>query len=169
MYGGKELSDSIGNGRKAVHGCSCILCRKNHNGKALSLPFGSAERIKGNRMFVPHAEARRGSMEILHPATLCRCLWRYRGLVGLLTVRELRTRYRGSVLGIAWTLLTPMLMLGVYAFAFGLVFPAKWPVVSETVPVPLTLFCGMAFFGLFADCFQRAPGLIVLQPQFVRK
>jgi lipopolysaccharide transport system permease protein len=107
--------------------------------------------------------------DLLHPGTLMACLWKHRGLIGLLTLRELRTRYRGSVLGIAWALVIPLLMLAVYAFAFGLVFPAKWPVTAGTIPVALTLFCGMAFFGLFAECLQRAPSLVASQPQFVKK
>jgi lipopolysaccharide transport system permease protein len=120
-------------------------------------------------MLVLRAPVVPGWSELLHPTTWAACLWRQRGLIGLLTLRDIRTRYRGSVLGIAWALVTPLLMLVVYAFAFGLVFPARWPVGAEKVPVALTLFCGMAFFGLFAECLQRAPGLIVTQPQFVRK
>lgn len=107
--------------------------------------------------------------ELLHPLAPIQSLWRHRGLIGLLTLRDLRTRYRGSVLGIAWSLLTPLLLLAVYAFAFGLVLPARWPVTASSVPVPLILFCGVACFGFFAECLQRAPGLVVTQPQFVKK
>ncbi len=52
---------------------------------------------------------------------VARLLVRCRGLVGTLVVRELRARYRGSVLGFAWSLLNPLLLLAVYSFVFGLI------------------------------------------------
>ena len=49
-------------------------------------------------------------------------LIRYRGLLTTLVVRELKARYRGSALGFLWSLLNPLLLLGVYSFVFGYVF-----------------------------------------------
>lgn len=48
-------------------------------------------------------------------------LWRHRELVWMLTSRELRARYKGSVLGLAWSLVNPFLMTAIYAFVFGVV------------------------------------------------
>ncbi len=50
---------------------------------------------------------------------VARCLVRYRGLLWTLVQRELRARYRGSVLGFFWSLLNPLLLLAVYSFVFG--------------------------------------------------
>ncbi len=51
---------------------------------------------------------------------------RYRGLLGTLTARELKARYRGSVLGFFWSLINPLLLLGVYSAVFGLILvPAR--------------------------------------------
>jgi ABC-type polysaccharide/polyol phosphate export permease len=47
---------------------------------------------------------------------------RFRGLLATLVGRELKARYRGSALGFVWSLLNPLLLLGVYSFVFGLVF-----------------------------------------------
>ncbi len=47
---------------------------------------------------------------------------RFRGLLGTLVSRELKARYRGSALGFVWSLLNPLLLLGVYSFVFGYVF-----------------------------------------------
>ena len=47
---------------------------------------------------------------------------RFRGLLGTLVARELKARYRGSALGFLWSLLNPLLLLGVYSFVFGYVF-----------------------------------------------
>jgi ABC-type polysaccharide/polyol phosphate export permease len=49
-------------------------------------------------------------------------LIRYRGLLATLVARELKARYRGSALGFVWSLLNPLLLLGVYSFVFGYVF-----------------------------------------------
>lgn len=49
-------------------------------------------------------------------------VWRFRSLLGTLVSRELKARYRGSALGFVWSLLNPLLLLGVYSFVFGYVF-----------------------------------------------
>lgn len=48
-------------------------------------------------------------------------IFRFRGLLATLTARELKARYRGSVLGFLWSLVNPLLLLGVYAIVFGLI------------------------------------------------
>jgi len=57
---------------------------------------------------------------------VARQLFRFRGLLGTLTARELKARYRGSVLGFLWSLANPLLLLAVYSFVFGVLFkPAR--------------------------------------------
>ena len=53
---------------------------------------------------------------------VARQLFRFRGLLGTLTARELKARYRGSVLGFLWSLANPLLLLAVYSFVFGVLF-----------------------------------------------
>lgn len=67
-------------------------------------------------------------------------LYRQRGLVGVLVVRELKARYRGTFLGYLWSLLNPLLLLGVYTAVFTFVIPAR---VTLPVPYPLFLFAGL--------------------------
>lgn len=69
-----------------------------------------------------------------------RDLYRHRALVAILTSRELKARYRGSVLGFVWSLLNPLLMLVVYTIVFQLVLPNRSP---ATRPYALFLFCGL--------------------------
>ena len=54
-----------------------------------------------------------------------------RYLIGQLAKREIIGRYRGTSLGLAWSLINPLLMLGVYTFVFGIVFQARWGVTSS--------------------------------------
>ena len=55
-----------------------------------------------------------------------RLLWRHRGLFRQLLVRNISARYRGSVLGLAWSFAHPLMMLAVYTFVFGIIFKARW-------------------------------------------
>ena len=52
--------------------------------------------------------------------------WEHKTLVALLIKREIELRYKGSLLGILWTLLTPILMLFVYTFVFTVIFGMRW-------------------------------------------
>ena len=54
-------------------------------------------------------------------------LLRHRELIAQLTRREVSQRYKGSLLGMAWPLVQPLLMLTVYTFVFSVVFRARWP------------------------------------------
>jgi lipopolysaccharide transport system permease protein len=67
-------------------------------------------------------------------------LVRHRALLATFTVRELKGRYRGSVLGFFWSLLQPLLLLLVYSFVFGHVFQ---PRVAGAEPYPLFLVSGL--------------------------
>lgn len=68
-------------------------------------------------------------------------LVRFRALLATLTSRDLKARYRGSVLGFLWSLVNPLLLLAVYTFVFGFVF--RRPVGGETEPYALFLICGL--------------------------
>jgi ABC-type polysaccharide/polyol phosphate export permease len=52
-------------------------------------------------------------------------IFRFRGLLATLTARELKARYRGSLLGFLWSLVNPLLLLGVYTFVFNVVFKPR--------------------------------------------
>lgn len=86
--------------------------------------------------------------------------------------REVVGRYRGSVLGILWSLLTPLFMLAVYTFVFGQVFKARWAGASENASMgefAVTLFAGLIVFQLFSEVVTRAPGLILANQNYVKK
>lgn len=98
-------------------------------------------------------------------------LWRNRDLILALTKREVVGRYRGSVMGIAWSFFNPVLMLVVYTFVFSIVFKARWGIAGEEskTSFAIMLFVGMLVHGLFAECLNRAPGLILSNPNYVKK
>ncbi|MCL4680501.1 MAG: ABC transporter permease [Rhodocyclaceae bacterium] len=104
------------------------------------------------------------------PLALCEGLWRHRGLIGQMAWREVAGRYRGSLFGLAWSFLHPILMLAVYTFVFSIAFRARWGGSEESrVQFALVLFVGMIVHGLFAEVVNRAPGLILGNANFVKK
>ena len=63
--------------------------------------------------------------------------------------RQIRQRYRGTALGVFWSLLTPLVMLAVYTFVFGIVFRAHFGDSKNDGPLDfgLALFCGLNLFN----------------------
>jgi lipopolysaccharide transport system permease protein len=96
--------------------------------------------------------------------------WRNRRLVVQLTKRDVLGRYRGSVLGLAWSFFNPLIMLTVYTFVFSVVFNARWGVAGEDkVSFAIIIFVGLIVHGIFAECINRAPNLVVSHPNYVKK
>jgi homopolymeric O-antigen transport system permease protein len=97
--------------------------------------------------------------------------WRNRHLILQMTKREVVGRYRGSVMGLAWSFFNPLLMLSVYTFVFSVVFKARWGLNGgeDKASFAIFLFVGMIVHGLFAECVNRAPGLILSNVNYVKK
>lgn len=107
----------------------------------------------------------------LNPLAMAASLWRSRELIWQLAKREVAERYRASRLGLLWSALTPLLMLAVYTFAFAIVFKARWgddPSESRA-EFALAMFCGLLLFNLFAEVVNRAPGMVVGRPNYVKR
>jgi homopolymeric O-antigen transport system permease protein len=105
------------------------------------------------------------------PIEMAASIWRSRSLIFQMTKREVLGRYRGSVLGLGWSLFHPLVMLAIYTFVFSVVFRARWPGMAEgsTTDFALLLFVGMILHALFAECVNRAPSLILANPNYVKK
>ncbi|KPK54637.1 MAG: hypothetical protein AMS22_05520 [Thiotrichales bacterium SG8_50] len=105
------------------------------------------------------------------PSEAFQCVWRHRTLLWQLIVRDVVGRYRGSVMGLLWSFLNPLLMLVVYTFVFRVVLAIKWPQIDRlsNVDFGIVLFAALIVHGLFAECVTRAPTLIVNNPNFVKK
>jgi lipopolysaccharide transport system permease protein len=91
---------------------------------------------------------------------------RYRDLFGNLFRRDLQARYKGSVLGVAWSLANPLVLMAVYA----LVFSVLWQVApGELSPYPLFLLSGLVVWVFFATSLQAAARSMVDQSALIRK
>jgi ABC-type polysaccharide/polyol phosphate export permease len=91
-------------------------------------------------------------------------LLRYRQLIAALTARDLKARYRGSVLGFFWSLANPLLLLGVYTLVFTRFFPQQ--VVS---PYPLFLFAGILPWTFFSAAVLESTGAITANAGLIKK
>ena len=107
----------------------------------------------------------------LNPLAMLRHFWRHRDLIVQFTKREIEGRYRGSFLGIFWSLAYPLFMLGIYTFVFGVVLKARWPQArSDSLgEFALIVFCGLTAFNLFGESISKAPTLITNVPNYVKK
>ena len=109
-----------------------------------------------------------------HPVSLgslVRNLWRQRGLILHMTKRDVIGRYKGSVMGVLWSLFNPLFLLVIYTFVFSVVFKARWgagPVESKS-EFAILLFVGMIVHALFAETLSRAPVLILNNVSYVKK
>ena len=97
--------------------------------------------------------------------------WKHRQLLALMVRREITGRYRGSVGGLAWSLLTPIMMLAVYTFVFSVIFNARWGAgePESRTGFAMLLFVGLFIHGFFSECLMRAPGLILANTNLVKK
>src|SRR5262249_40442511 len=75
-----------------------------------------------------------------NPLAVFASLWRHRDLVWQMTKREVVGRYRGSVLGLLWSFVHPLVMLAIYTFVFGVVLQARWQTEEEGLGFATVLF-----------------------------
>jgi lipopolysaccharide transport system permease protein len=84
--------------------------------------------------------------------------------------RGIEQRYRGSVLGVLWAFLTPLLMLTVFTLVFGVIFQSRWAGQTDNIyQFAIVLFAGITTYTLFSEVVGGAPVLIAAQPNLVKK
>jgi lipopolysaccharide transport system permease protein len=90
-------------------------------------------------------------------------LLRYRELFANLFRRDFHAKYKGSLLGVVWSLLNPLVLLGVYLIVFGLLFP---PTISH---YPLYLLAGLSCWIFFATSLQASSRSLVDSAELIKK
>jgi lipopolysaccharide transport system permease protein len=93
-------------------------------------------------------------------------LFRYRELFGSLFRRDLRAKYKGSVLGLAWTLANPLILMAVYVAVFSLLWKAS---VADVDHYWLFLLCGLPAWVFFATSLQASSRSLVENANLIRK
>jgi lipopolysaccharide transport system permease protein len=91
-------------------------------------------------------------------------LLRYRELFANLFRRDFQAKYKGSLLGIFWSLLNPLVLLGVYLVVFGLIFPS-----NGIAHYPIYLLAGLACWIFFSVSLQTGARSMVDSAELIRK
>jgi lipopolysaccharide transport system permease protein len=92
-------------------------------------------------------------------------LWKYRDLLWILIVRDLKLLYKQTALGAVWVVLQPLIAAAIFAVIFGLF--ARLP--SDGVPYLLFVFCGLTVWTYFSHALQRAGNSLVSASQLISK
>ncbi len=102
---------------------------------------------------------------------LMQSLWSNRQLISRIALRDTAARYKGSIFGLGWTFINPLMMLAVYTFVFSGVFKARWGIYPDEskLDFALILFVGLIISTLFSEVINRAPGLILNNINYVKK
>ena len=91
-------------------------------------------------------------------------LLRYRELFANLFRRDFQAKYKGSLLGVLWSLLNPLVLLGVYLVVFGLIFPNK-----KIAHYPVYLLAGLSCWIFFSVSLQSASRSMVDSAELIKK
>lgn len=88
----------------------------------------------------------------------------------LLARREIRGRFVDTYFGLGHYVLLPILMLTIYTFVFGVIFQSRWPNVGGGIyDFAARMFIGLIAFQFFSEVVNRAPGLVLENPTYVKK
>jgi lipopolysaccharide transport system permease protein len=96
-----------------------------------------------------------------------RRLLRYRALIHSLVARELKARYRGSVLGYFWSIVNPLLLLLIYTFVFSVMLPGVRG--DEFEPYSLFMFCGILPWTWFSSSLLTSANVFIANANLIRK
>lgn len=115
----------------------------------------------------PLPAARNGPVQALFgPAVVC---WDHRSLIVRLLRRDIDVRYRGSVLGLGWAVMTPLLMLGVYTLVFAVVLRSRWPDQPGTAAFAARVYLGLILIQILARTMGETPLLLRQNRNLVKK
>lgn len=100
---------------------------------------------------------------------LIKSLWASRQLISQMVVREIIGRYKGSIIGLAWSLFNPIMMLMIYTFVFSVIFKSKLGGSDSKTLFAMVLFVGVIILNLFSEVLNRAPNLILENVNYVKR
>lgn len=92
-----------------------------------------------------------------------KAVYRYREFLKNTVAKDLRTRYKGSILGFLWTFVSPLLMLVVYSTLFSVII--RMPVDHY----PIFLFCTLLSWNYFSSAVQSSSSIIVASGNLIKK
>jgi len=106
----------------------------------------------------------------ISPKQVFSTLKQYRSLIKTSVERDIIARYRGSTLGIFWSLINPLALLFIYTFVFAEILQLKWANSGNSkAEFGLILFLGLIIYNFFAETIINAQRSIISNKNFVKK
>jgi ABC-type polysaccharide/polyol phosphate export permease len=97
-------------------------------------------------------------------------IYKYRVLIQSLVSRELKARYRGTVLGFLWSFINPLLLMIIYSIVFGFIIGPRIPAFGGSpVLYALFLFCGVLPWTWFAAASIESANVLMIQGNLIKK
>jgi lipopolysaccharide transport system permease protein len=116
--------------------------------------------VAGSAPGIVRIEPPRGWLELrLHE------LWEYRELLYFFVWRDLKVRYKQTVIGVLWVVLQPLMTMGVFTIFFGRL--AKLP--SEGLPYPVFYFAALVPWAYFATALANCTNIVVMNQHVITK
>jgi lipopolysaccharide transport system permease protein len=114
---------------------------------------------------------RKPFITLVNPWAAIRELYQNRRLILQFTRRNIELQHKGSMLGLVWSVLSPLLLFGVYTFVFVEVFDGRYGVVSSETRADyaIGMFLALTMVQLFLDTITAAPLVVVANPSYVKK
>lgn len=98
-----------------------------------------------------------------------RCMYRHRSLIGNFVKRDLLARYKGSTVGLFWSVIHPLIMLALYTFVFSRILKVRVGAGEGTESFALYLLCGLLPWNAFAEGLNRSTGVIVEHANLIKR
>ena len=96
-------------------------------------------------------------------------LWRYRGFISSVVKREFQSRYTGSLLGISWNIINPLMLIIVYTVIFSQVMQNRFPGTHDKLAYSIYLCSGLLPWGLFTDIINRSQTMFLENSNLLKK
>lgn len=91
-------------------------------------------------------------------------------LLQQLVNRDFKEKYKGSVLGILWSVIVPLFMMIMYTYVFSEIFHPAWgEQPGSKYEYALVIFCGLSAFNMFSEVMTRSSGIVMGNVNYVKK
>lgn len=119
-------------------------------------------------VYTPHSDA--SLSHVLSPLNIVRDLLPYRELIAAYTKREYQAMHRSTMLGAAWSMLNPLILLALFTFVFGYVFHGRFSTDPNETPADfaLALFVGLSLYICVGNALGQAPNLMLANSSYVK-
>lgn len=96
-------------------------------------------------------------------------LYKYRQLIVVLVSRELKAKYRGTVLGFFWSFMNPILLVTVYSIVFGLIFKPRYAEMGKSIYYSLFFFSGILPWTWFSASLMESANVLIINGPLIKK